>query len=425
MHELQAVEGNTEVPMHRRRTTCRGCGGDQLRAFLELGPMPLANAFLRSPEEFAAELRFPLDVFHCAGCSLVQLLDVINPEVLFRNYLYQTGMSETMAAHNARLAQMLVELLGLGSRDLVVEVASNDGSLLRCFQAHQVRTLGVEPATNLARCAAAEGIETINAFFSSTTAQAIRETHGPARVVIGNNVLAHVDEPADFLRGFRLLLRSDGLAVFEVPYLGELVERLEYDTIYHEHLSYFSVTELLRLCEASGLSIIRIDRVSVHGGSLRVFTAGTVHSRDHAADVLAWADQEKAAGLTSLPRFERFAAAVRRSRDRLQEALQSFHDRGGMVAGYGASAKGNTLLNYCGIGPDLVPFLVDKNPLKVGRYTPGTHLPVLPVETLLERQPGGVLILAWNLADEIMRQQHEYRRRGGTFLLPIPEPRWV
>jgi hypothetical protein len=410
---------------HRKRILCRACQNNRLRPFLSLGPTPLANSFLRSPDEFANELCFPLDVYFCETCSLVQLLDVIDPEILFRNYIYVTGTSDTMAAHNRQYAGTIVEFLRLGADDLVVEVASNDGSLLTCFKQYGVRTLGIEPATNIAEKASAAGIETINQFFNLSTAQQVRASHGLAKVVIGNNVLAHVDDTQDFLRGCKTLLEDEGLVVIEVPYLRELLDRLEYDTIYHEHLCYFSVTSLMHLCEAVGLSMVRIDHVPVHGGSLRMYAGRSERYAGHAAEVLALAAQEHEAGLTKLGRYQDFAAAVETNRQAILDLLNTLNREGKTVVGYGAPAKGNTLLNYCGIDTRLMAYTVDKNPMKVDLYTPGAHLPVLPVSTLLERQPDYVLILAWNFAEEIMRQQQTYHSRSGRFIIPLPEPNVV
>jgi hypothetical protein len=414
-----------ELTSHHKRRRCRACGEDDLHLFLSLGQMPLANAFLRSAAEFDDEPSYPLDVYFCQTCSLVQLLDVIAPEVLFSDYIYVTGTSETIEAHNVQYAQTVVDLLGLGNDDLVVEIASNDGSLLKCFQQHEVRTLGVEPATNIAEQARARGVNTVNQFFSSALARELRETYGLAKAVIGNNVLAHVDETRDFLRGCRELLDQDGLVVIEVPYLRELIDRLEYDTIYHEHLCYFSVSALVRLCSQVDLSIVRLDYVPVHGGSLRVYAGLQSQHRGHAGAVLGQAEAERLAGLTNLARYERFAADVKQSRHALLELLDNLTAKGKQVAGYGAPAKGNTLLNYCGIDRHVIPYTVDKNSLKVGLYTPGTWIPVLPVSTLLERQPDYTLILAWNFADEIIRQQSEYRARGGRFIIPVPEAKVV
>lgn len=411
--------------IHTVRTICRACGVASLTRFLELGPQPLANANLASEDDAADELFFPLDVYFCETCSLVQLADVIDPEVLFRHYLYVTGTSETIAAHNLAYAATVTELLTLGAADLVVEVASNDGSLLSSFRDLGVRTLGVEPATNIAQMARDRGIDTVGEFFGGDTGSRLRAERGAARAVIGNNVLAHVDDTIGFLRAARALIDGDGLVITEVPYAREMLQKLEYDTVYHEHLCYFSITALLRLCESAGLCVVRVDEVAVHGGSVRMYAGLPEHYGSHSAEVLRMAEAEREIGLTSLERWQQFADDVQRQREALVHLLSDLRGQARTVAAYGAPAKGNTLLNYCGIGLDLVPYTVDRNPLKIGTLTPGMHLPVLPVETLVEQQPDYVLILAWNFADEIMRQQAEYHRRGGTFIIPIPMPREV
>ncbi|MBM3989908.1 MAG: class I SAM-dependent methyltransferase [Planctomycetes bacterium] len=416
---------STNRAMHTQRASCRACGGSDLELFLPLGDVALANSFLRSVAEFAGEPRFPLDVYFCRTCSMVQLLDVIDPEVLFRNYLYVTGTSDTIARHNVGYAKTVVELLGIGAQELVVEAASNDGSLLKCFLAHGVRVLGVEPATNIAEQARAALVPTVNEFFGAAKGAELRAQHGPAKAVIGNNVLAHVDDPVDFLRGFKALLDHDGLAICEVPELAEFVERLEYDTVYHEHLSYFSVTSLMRVCEEAGLRVVRVDRVAVHGGSVRMYAAPVERVREHAADVVAMSAREKSTGIAAPERLRSFARDVRAQREGLLELLETLRAEGKSVGGYGAPAKGNTLLNYCGITTRLLPWTVDKSPLKVGLFAPGSHIPVLPTSELLARQPDYCLILAWNFADEIRSQQAEYARRGGRFILPIPRARIV
>jgi hypothetical protein len=279
----------------------------------------------------------------------------------------------------------------------------------------------VDPASNIAALARANGIETLDIFFDSAAARQIRASHGAARAVIGNNVLAHVDDTRDFLRGCRELLAPDGLLFVEAPYLGHLLDRLEYDTIYHEHLCYFSAASLLRLCDEAGLALLRLDDMPVHGGSVRLRAGRREGHGAHGLEALARAAAERSAGLTGFARYERFAAEVEASRRKLVALLEDLRGQAMSVAGYGAPAK--TLLVQCGIDTRLVAYTVDKNPLKVGLYTPGTHIPILPVSALAERQPDYLLILAWNFAEEIMRQQAGYHSRGGRFILPLPEPR--
>ncbi len=417
----QAVEGRSR-PVHHVREECRACGARTLKRFLALGDQPLANAFLRGPEDVAGEPRFPLDMYCCTTCSLVQLADVIDPEVLFAEYIYVTGTSTTIAAHNRGYASAVVTELALTPDDLVVEVASNDGSLLRCFRNLGVRVLGVEPARNIATQAVAQGIPTEVRFFDAAAGPALRATHGKARAVIGNNVLAHVDDTAGFLRGCADLIDADGAVIVEVPYAREMLQGTEYDTVYHEHLCYFSVTALARLAERVGLGIRRVDEVPVHGGSIRVWFGKGIA---HAEQPRAMMHEESVNGVSTLAAWEAFAQRTAENRRAIRQLLQELRAAGHTVAGYGAPAKGNTLLNYCQVDTGLLPYTVDRNPLKVGTLTPGMHLPVLSVDTLRERPVDYVLILAWNFADEIMEQLQFHRDRGGRFIVPIPMPRIV
>jgi hypothetical protein len=387
---------------------------------LALGDQPLANAFLQGASRFSQEQRFPLDVFFCGTCALVQLVDVVDPEVLFGNYLYVTGTSETIAAHNLEYARAVVDRLGLGRGDLVAEIASNDGSLLSCFQPFGVRLLGIEPARNIAEIARGRGVETVSRFFDRTAGAELAAGHGKARAIVANNVLAHVDDPVGFLAGCRDLLADDGLVYVEVPWALDMKARGEYDTIYHEHLSYFSLTALSRIAQEAGLVVVGVDHVPVHGGSIRV-RFGTAPDVEPGVPALLAREQE--AALTSFEGWLAFGNAAARNREALVGLLESLRGAGHRLAGYGAPAKGNTLLNYCRIGTDLIPWTVDRNPLKVGLFTPGMHIPVLPVEAIAERRPDYLLILAWNFADEVMRQQAAFESSGGRFIIPIPEPR--
>jgi SAM-dependent methyltransferase len=404
------------------RTSCRSCGSEDLSLFLSLGELPLANSFLTVEQLGSPEPRFPLEVYYCNNCALVQLLHVVDPRILFSNYVYRTGTNETIATHNRGLAETAISRLRLSDQDLVVEIASNDGSLLACFRERGVRTLGVEPAKNIAKIARDAGIDTIEEFFNSQTAIDVATGHGLVSAVIANNVLAHVDGTVDFLAGCRQLLRPGGRIIIEVPYLAEMIRRLEYDTIYHEHLCYFSVTALRRLFAEAGLVLEHVDQVEIHGGSLRLW-AGNAREGHEDQSVRKLLEEEYKAGLTSFPAYEQFATCVRRHREKLLALLNRLKADGKSVVGYGAPAKGNTMLCYCDINTTFLPYTVDRSPLKLGLYTPGTHIPVVSVDRIFDSNPDYVVILAWNFADEIIETLRPYRERGGRVILPIPEPR--
>lgn len=406
--------------VHRRKT-CRACEGTHFELVLDLGEVPLANSYLSETTLAQPEPRFPLEVYFCTDCSLLQLLHVVDPRVLFAHYLYQSGTSNTLAKHNEGISLTVSRELGLQSTDLVVEIASNDGSLLRWFQELGVRTLGVEPAKNIAAIARDAGIETLNEFFNTETAARIVRDYGQARVIVANNVLAHVDATSDFLRAAKQILRADGRLVIEVPYLAEMLERLEYDTVYHEHLCYFAVTPIMRLFESAGLALDRVDRVPIHGGSLRLWGKHR-DSSGHSETVRELAVKEEAAGFTRLETYREYERRVKENRTKLLDLLGRLKREGRRVVGYGAPAKGNTLLCYCGIGTELLPYTIDRSPLKIGLYTPGSRLPIRPFEHILEDKPDYVLILAWNFADEIIQSLQSLKARGTRFILPIPDP---
>lgn len=419
-HELLDPRPQT----HSVRSSCRGCGRDTIVSFLSLGRTALANSFVPAGERQAQDT-YPLELYFCEHCTLVQLVDVIDPSVLFRHYLYVSGTSETIRAHHQEFATTMTARLSLGASDLVIEAASNDGNLLRAFQDRGVRVLGVEPARNIAAEANAAGIPTVDQFFNSGVARELAPRYGKARLVIGKNVLAHVDDPADFLRGCATLLADDGEVVIEVPYLADFIDKLEYDTVYHEHLSYFSVTALMHLFERAGLVLADVDELPVHGGSLRLHGVHAAAGRRHGDRTRILAAREQAAGFTGLERYRRFADDVVAHRRALLSLLDRITREGRSVAGWGASAKGNTLLSYCGIDRSRLAYIVDRNPMKVGLYTPGTHIPVVDVEHFRGQPPDYLLILAWNFAEEIIRQAKSFSPADVRFIVPVPVPRVV
>ncbi len=405
-----------------RRKSCRVCSGSDLRSVLDLGAQPCANALPADPKDFETEARYPLELFICEGCAHLQLIDVVDPEELFGHYLYLTGTSSTMRRHFERYAKAMTERCGLAPGARVVEVASNDGCLLAGFQAEGAQVLGIEPARNVAEQARASGVETLSLFFDEDCARTVREERGAFDLAVANNVLAHVDDPLGFLKGLRRLVEPRGRVVVEVPWAGQMFDKLEFDTIYHEHLSCFLAGPLGALIRRAGMAVEEYWHKPVHGGTLRLLLSPSDEGQ-HAAPFRKLVETENARGLHDTRSWEAFAEKAIGLRDALTDLLENEHEAGRVVAGYGAPAKGNTLLNFCGIGPERLAFTVDKNPLKAGRWTPGSHIPIFPPEVIEERKPDLLLILPWNLAEEIMEQEDSHRARGGRFLIPIPEPR--
>jgi SAM-dependent methyltransferase len=404
---------------------CRICKNKKLETILDLGEMPLANAFLDENQLGQEEVFYPLRVVWCESCGLLQIDEIVPPEILFSNYVYVSGTSEALRKHFEGLATEVVTDFNLNSESLVVDIGSNDGTLLKEFRNFSVQVIGVEPAVNIAKIAEENGIKTVNYFFSEDTAKKIVKENGKAEAITATNVFAHTNDLDDLLNGIAYLLKDDGVFVIEVPYLVDLLDNVEFDTIYHEHLSYFAVRPLKRLFEEHDLKIVNVERVTIHGGTIRVFVSKKKSSYEINESVSQLISLEMEKGLTEITAYRKFAERVEKLKADLVSLLQKLKSENRKVIGYGAAAKGNTLLNYYQIGPDLIEFIADLSPMKQNKFTPGTHIPVDNPERIYDAEPDYLLILAWNFADEIMEQQAKFRERGGQFIVPVPEVKIV
>ncbi|MEK7583047.1 MAG: class I SAM-dependent methyltransferase [Patescibacteria group bacterium] len=399
-----------------RRTTCRACNSPDLVSVLNLGAQPPANAFLRL-EDFAHERAFPLEVFFCRSCTLLQLCDIVSPELLFRDYVYVSSTSPIFQGHFHRYADWLMERY-VRNGDLVVDIGSNDGILLKPLKERGAKVLGVDPATGIAQRATGGGIPTLPHFFTQVVAGAIKRRLGEARVITANNMFAHTDATVDVLAGIHELLAPDGVFVVEVAYLGDFLSAGFFDTVYHEHVAYYSVRSLEELVSRAGFHVIDVEHVPTHGGSIRA-TMSTQRKRQLSVDYFL--KNEEAAGLYREATYHAFAERVAQQKRRLVGELTSLKKRGMRIAGYGAPAKGNTLLNYAGINSTMLAYVVDDSPYKQGLYTPGSHIPVVPFEHLLRHRPDYLLLLAWNFADAIMEKCRAALGDGMQYIVPINE----
>jgi len=410
-------------PSAESRAVCRSCGAALRQTFVDLGMSPLCQTQITRDQLNQMERFFPLHTYVCSECFLVQLQEYVSPDEIFSaDYPYYSSYSTSWVAHARRYVEHVHHDFEIGPNDLVVEIASNDGYLLQHFVERKIRCLGVEPAQGVAEAARQKGIRTITRFFGTQTAKDLRAAEGPARLVLGNNVLAHVPNVNDFVGGVELILDERGFATFEFPHLMRLVESNQFDTIYHEHFSYFSLLAVRRIFENHGLCVFDVRELETHGGSIRLYVCRPGVYEVHAR-VPALERRERDAGYADLATYVDFAERVRETKRRLLSFLVQAKDTGKRVVGYGAPGKGNTLLNYCGIREDFIDYTVDLNPHKQGTYTPGTRIPIHDPSRIFETRPDYVLILPWNLAKEITQQMSRIREWGGRFVIPIPEVR--
>lgn len=415
---------NSSKPVIYRRQDCRGCGGRELELVFALAPSPIGDAFVSADKKEVAQPRYPIDVFMCKGCGLAQLLDVIDPAVLYGDYLYVTGSSFGLAEHFEGYAKSVVDRCGLQRGSLVIDLGSNDGTLLRPFKNLGMKVVGVEPASHIAAEATRSGVPTYGEFFSPELARRIVSEHGHARAVTANNVFANIDDLQSWVSGINELLAPDGVFIFESFYLADLLKNMVFDFIYHEHLTAFSVKPVRALFERVGLELVAAQRVATKGGSLRYFIqrkGGPLESDGSVEELLALEERER---LYDKKTYVNFAAKIDRLKQQTLQFLKRAKAENKSVAGFGASITGTTLIYHFEIG-EYLDYLVDDNPAKVGRFSPGQHLPVLRSSALEEKKPDCVIVLAWRYADLFIRQHRKYIEDGGQFVVPVPDFRLV
>ncbi len=413
----RSSEGNLEMT-----NSCRFCGKDLKHVFVDLGISPLANSYLKAEELEVMEPHYPLKVYVCEACFLVQLPEWESPEKIFSDYAYFSSYSETWLKHAKEYAELMIARFGFDSKSLVIEIASNDGYLLQYFKEKGIPILGIEPAKNVAKAAQDAEIPTLIDFFGTQMAKELTRDGKCADLLIGNNVLAHVPTLNDFVEGMKIILKPHGTITMEFPHLMRLMEENQFDTIYHEHFSYFSLITVEKVFAEQGLCIFDVEELPTHGGSLRIYAR---HESDPSKPVTQRVSElkkrEKAKGFTQLGFYQAFGKKVQETKRNLLAFLIKAKMEGKLIAGYGAPAKGNTLLNYCGIGTDFIDYTVDRSPHKQGYFLPGTHIPIYHPDKIKETKPDYLFILPWNLKDEIMSQMAHIREWGGQFVIPIPE----
>lgn len=411
--------------MITKRTHCRTCGSTNLKLILDLGQTALVNDFLKPEEVASYKISLPLRVVLCPDCSLVQLADTVDPKVLYSHYAYVTSTSKTMDTHLNHMMSHLLATAHLGAGSKVLEIASNTGVFLKKFKEQGCEVLGIEPASNIADVALATAIPTRKEFFNAATAKKLRAEWGAADLILGRHVFAHIDDLKDLVAGLEAVSHPETLIAFEVPYVVDFFEHTEYDTIYHEHLSYISAASIEALVKDSAFMLARVDHYPIHGGSILFHLRHrSSKAKPHASVALALA-KEKELRLAEPATWTAFAQRVQHIRTELPALLRKLKAQGKRIIGYGASAKGNTLLNTCGITTKELDYIIDNTPFKQNKIAPGSWIPVRPPELLLKDQPDYALLLAWNFAPEIIKRETEFQQRGGRFIVPIPEPKIV
>ncbi|GKS58298.1 methyltransferase [Nitrospira sp.] len=406
----------------RTNVPCIVCNRSTVDEFMDLGATALANKFLSEAELDRPEPKFPLKVGFCHTCGHVQLTEAVPPHAMFQDYLYVSSASDTLKRHLYELSDTLVARRGLGPADLVIDIGCNDGTLLSGFARHGVRTLGVDPAENLAALTANSNLNRYVGFFNAKTAQEIVNRWGRASLITATNTFPHIPELRDFVEGINKALAPGGAFVIEAHYVVDMLDQGAFDTVYHEHISYWALGPMTRLFQDHSMQVVDAERIPLHHGQLRVTVQrqGEGKPAPRVAEIL---QMEHDLGLDTLAPYVRFAGKTEAIKETVRHTLTDLVAKGKRVVGYGAPAKGNTLLSFLDLGPSLIPYIVDRSSLKQGRYTPGAHIPVVAPSRLLEDQPDYVLVLAWNFLEEVMEQQAEYRRRGGQFIVPVPEVR--
>lgn len=408
---------------HHLRTQCRLCDSKDLERIISLAPTPPANGLITEQGLKETEKVFPLDVYRCGDCEHLQLLDIVNPSVLFKHYVYLSGIYPTMVNHLQQQSQAVIKRLNLKPGDLVVEFGSNDGALLQFFKKAGMRVLGVDPAENIAAIARNNGIDTIADFFNEKLALQIREKYGPAAAICANNVCAHIDDLQSVIKGVKLLLAPEGQFVFEVGYLVDVYQKTLFDTIYHEHVDFHRVAPLKRFFHKNGMSLVSAERVDIQGGALRGFARLGTHQPDETVQQLQ--TLEELIGLNKTETFKNYVNQINCRRDELMSLLAGLKAKGKSIAGYGSPAKAVTLMYHFGLDKDIIDFIVEDNTLKQGCYTPGFRVPILSVDALYDRKPDYVLILAWNFADPIIARHRQYAGVQSRFIVPLPNLRLV